>query len=51
VNSDSELRELRVQLNHAQIDAIDEKGATCCYAKSNKYWIEDPPGHRMGDLS
>lgn len=44
VNSDSELGELRAQVTHAQIDAIDEKGATCCYAKSDKYWIEDPQG-------
>jgi hypothetical protein len=56
VNSDSELGELRAQVTHAQIDAIDEKGAACCYAKSNKYWIEDPQGiawetfRNLGDI-
>jgi catechol 2,3-dioxygenase-like lactoylglutathione lyase family enzyme len=44
VDSDAELDRLREQVAQADISALDEKGANCCYARSNKYWIEDPQG-------
>jgi hypothetical protein len=44
VESDEELKELRAQVAKAQIVAFDQNGASCCYAKSDKYWIEDPQG-------
>lgn len=44
VDSDAELGALRAQVAQAEISALDEKGANCCYAHSDKYWIEDPQG-------
>jgi catechol 2,3-dioxygenase-like lactoylglutathione lyase family enzyme len=26
--------------------ALDEKAATCCYAKQTKFWVADPDGNR-----
>jgi catechol 2,3-dioxygenase-like lactoylglutathione lyase family enzyme len=44
VESDAELAELRGQVERAEIAALDQSGAACCYAKSDKYWITDPQG-------
>ena len=44
VDSDKELRTLREQVARAEISAHDQRGATCCYAHSDKYWITDPQG-------
>ncbi len=44
VESDEELRALRSQVRQAEIAALDQTGAACCYAKSDKYWITDPQG-------
>jgi catechol 2,3-dioxygenase-like lactoylglutathione lyase family enzyme len=44
VESDAELNALRSQVQQAEIDALDQTGAACCYAKSDKYWIIDPQG-------
>ena len=44
VNSAPELAALRDQVGSALIPAFDQKGATCCYAESDKYWINDPQG-------
>jgi catechol 2,3-dioxygenase-like lactoylglutathione lyase family enzyme len=44
VDSSEELGTLRAQAAAADIAALDETGAACCYAKSDKYWIEDPQG-------
>lgn len=44
VDSDAELAELRAQLAAAGIDALDQKGAACCYARSDKHWVQDPSG-------
>ena len=55
VDTDEELAALREQVANAQIAAQDQPGATCCYAKSDKYWIEDPQGiawetyHTLGE--
>ena len=56
VESEDELAELRGQVERAQIAALDQSGAACCYAKSDKYWITDPQGiawetfHTLGDI-
>jgi catechol 2,3-dioxygenase-like lactoylglutathione lyase family enzyme len=56
VDSDAELGMLRTQVAQAQISALDEKGAQCCYAQSDKYWVEDPQGiawetfHSLGEI-
>jgi catechol 2,3-dioxygenase-like lactoylglutathione lyase family enzyme len=44
VDSDEELRVLREQISAAEIAALDQPDATCCYARSAKYWITDPQG-------
>lgn len=44
VDSDEELSALRKQVADAEIAALDQPAATCCYARSDKYWITDPQG-------
>lgn len=46
VETDSELRELATRLKSAGEQTHDEEAATCCYAKSNKAWVNDPAGVR-----
>jgi len=56
VDSAEELTALRQQVAAADIQARDEAGANCCYAKSDKYWVEDPQGiawetfHTLGSI-
>ena len=56
VDSADELALLRTQVAKADIAADDEPAAECCYALSDKYWIEDPQGvawetfHTLGDI-
>ena len=44
VESDEELMALRKQVAKAQITALDQPDADCCYARSDKYWTTDPQG-------
>lgn len=44
VDSEEELATLRGQVGQAEIAAFDQSGASCCYARSDKYWITDPQG-------
>lgn len=44
VDTDEELTTLRQQIAKADIAAADQPGTTCCYARSDKYWITDPQG-------
>ena len=44
VESDEELATLRGQVGQAEIAALDQDNAACCYARSDKYWITDPQG-------
>jgi len=39
-----ELEELGVRLAQADVTVTAQKGASCCYAKSDKYWTLDPQG-------
>jgi len=56
VDSAEELTALREQVAAADIQARDEPGASCCYAKSDKYWVQDPQGvawetfHTLGSI-
>ncbi len=56
VDSDEELGVLREQVAKADIQALDQTGADCCYAKSDKYWVQDPQGiawetfHTLGEI-
>ena len=42
--SDDELEAIHTRLQNADTAITAEKGAHCCYAKSDKYWVEDPSG-------
>lgn len=42
----AELEEIGTRLIAADQVALAEKGTTCCYAHSDKYWAEDPQGVR-----
>jgi catechol 2,3-dioxygenase-like lactoylglutathione lyase family enzyme len=44
VDSDFELIALREQAAAAKIAQVDQVGAECCYARSDKYWVTDPQG-------
>jgi lactoylglutathione lyase len=39
-----ELDGLRSQLAQADVAIMDQKDATCCYARSDKHWTLDPQG-------
>ncbi len=42
--SDAELEEIGSRLAQADVAVTPQKGASCCYAKSDKYWTLDPQG-------
>jgi catechol 2,3-dioxygenase-like lactoylglutathione lyase family enzyme len=44
VESEEELAELRQQVATAEIAALDQRNAVCCYSRSDKHWITDPQG-------
>ena len=44
VETNDELTQMRGQVSQAEIAALDQTEASCCYAKSDKYWITDPQG-------
>jgi catechol 2,3-dioxygenase-like lactoylglutathione lyase family enzyme len=44
VEDEGELAEVYDRLSHAERPVIEEKGAVCCYAKSDKQWVADPQG-------
>lgn len=44
VSSADELAALKGQAAHAEMQLEDEGETTCCYARSDKYWITDPQG-------
>lgn len=44
VEEDRELDELRERLKSADMSVFDEGETLCCYARSDKSWIEDPSG-------
>jgi catechol-2,3-dioxygenase len=54
--SDEALNEAQTLFEKAGIKGTEDKGATCCYKESNKYWVTDPSGniwenyHSMEDI-
>ena len=42
--SGAELEEIGSRLAQADVSLLPQKEATCCYAKSDKYWTLDPQG-------
>ena len=51
-----ELAEIERRAAVAGLNAEPETGANCCYARSDKHWLEDPQGvvweafHSLGDI-
>jgi catechol 2,3-dioxygenase-like lactoylglutathione lyase family enzyme len=41
---DAELEAIHANLQRADTAVLPEKGANCCYASSDKYWVTDPQG-------
>src|SRR5450755_4284721 len=41
---DAELEAIHANLQKADTAVVAEKGAHCCYARSDKYWVTDPQG-------
>jgi hypothetical protein len=44
VDSGQELAALEAQLRRADAGLVAEPNTTCCYARSDKYWVTDPQG-------
>jgi len=44
VDSDVELGEVEAKLKRSSSDVVEQKGTACCYAESDKYWVQDPAG-------
>src|SRR3990172_808472 len=42
--NEAELEDVRARLARADQAYVAQKDAACCYARSNKYWVEDPQG-------
>jgi extradiol dioxygenase family protein len=55
-DSDAELEALHTRLQQADVAAHAEPAISCCYARSDKYWITDPTGlawetfHTLGSV-
>lgn len=44
VDENSELEELRERVKQAGLSLFSEGETTCCYARSEKSWLQDPSG-------
>ena len=44
VDEPSELDDIHARLQAADSAVTEEKDVSCCYAKSDKYWVTDPAG-------
>jgi lactoylglutathione lyase len=56
VDSKEQLNEIRGHAAQAGVAILDEGETTCCYARSDKYWLTDPQGiaweqfHTLGSI-
>ncbi|HEX7606664.1 MAG TPA: ArsI/CadI family heavy metal resistance metalloenzyme [Usitatibacter sp.] len=44
VDEASELEDIHTRLQAADAGVMQEKNVSCCYARSDKYWVTDPSG-------
>jgi catechol 2,3-dioxygenase-like lactoylglutathione lyase family enzyme len=44
VSEGEELTEISARLNAARVDSSVQEDASCCYARGDKRWVEDPQG-------
>jgi len=56
VESEDELSQVQASLNLATGSVVEQRETACCYAESNKYWVQDPSGiaweafHTLGSV-
>lgn len=56
VDGEQELAALKGNARNADLTLFDEGRTSCCYARSDKYWVTDPQGvaweqfHTLGDI-
>ena len=56
VDTEEELVALKAQAANADVAVLDEGKTSCCYARSDKYWVTDPQGvaweqfHTLGNI-
>lgn len=56
VENDAELLEMQQRLESTEAGIIEQTGTACCYARSDKYWANDPVGiawetyHTLGTI-
>jgi lactoylglutathione lyase len=56
VDSEEELAALKAQARSADMSMFDEGKTSCCYSRSDKYWVTDPQGvaweqfHTLGNI-
>lgn len=56
VDNADDLAALKIQAQAADMALLDEGETTCCYARSDKYWVTDPQGvaweqfHTLGNI-
>ena len=43
-DTEEELAELKARARSAGMAMLDEGETSCCYARSDKYWVTDPDG-------
>ena len=44
VDESAELDQIHGRLQQAGAEVVEEKNVSCCYARSDKYWVKDPAG-------
>jgi predicted enzyme related to lactoylglutathione lyase len=40
----------QTRLAEAGLASVEERGATCCYAKQNKFWVEGAPNGEQWEI-
>jgi len=44
VDGEDALSEMKARFDAAELSVLTQEGTTCCYAKSDKHWVQDPSG-------
>lgn len=42
--------ELQTRLAEHGLASVDERGATCCYAKQDKFWVQGAPNQERWEI-
>jgi catechol 2,3-dioxygenase-like lactoylglutathione lyase family enzyme len=41
---------VQTRLANAGLTSVDERGTTCCYAKQDKFWVQDTPNGEQWEV-